>query len=251
MDLDLEDLHPTDAATQHTLNRLFDPEGSLWLLREQHQANPHTAQLHEDFFLVLDHASETRGPGAPQLLGVHFERDLAHETIRATMSHHALIPLAQNWLVGRGADPESIREPEGWLTALDATSSEAEQLLRTSGERFEIHDTFSTTAAPFEIWVITTDREPLQAERPVTVFVWRRESDDSTSYTVTQAAFATLDEAYAWTKDTTAPVPAPFSPVSPRAQAARTDGRAAAGPAPEAVALNSHAQDAARRRPPR
>ncbi|MEY9958801.1 hypothetical protein [Streptacidiphilus sp. MAP5-52] len=250
-DLDIHELRSADAATASALNELFDPESSLWLLREHHQTNPHTALLIDDFFLVIDADVDERGHGAPEVLGVHFERDLGGGTIRATTKYQALIPLAQNWLIGRGADPEAIREPEGWFSPLDAASGQIEDLLRSSGERFEVHDSYSRhTDEPIETWVITTDGEPPSPETPFTVFVWRRENADSATYTVQQAAFATLDGAYEWTKDTSVRVPAPGrSPSSARALAARSDGRGlASGPVTEAVPLNGPTE---RRRPSR
>ncbi|WP_030458939.1 hypothetical protein [Kitasatospora sp. NRRL B-11411] len=216
-ELDLDELDAVDPETARTINRLFDPESSLWIIAKQWASDTLRrpgARLH-DYFLLLDsYAVYNERPGAPQLIAAHFDRDPSTRTVRASMTSHALIPLAQNWLVGRGADPSRVLEPQGWSDPLDAETERLEDFLRTSGERFEVHDTFSRHEPPYETWVIATDTE--QPPGPAEVFIWRLPDDQNPAYTVRRGQFASLEAAYEWTRDTSAPLPA-----SPRTQAAR------------------------------
>nr|BEK67527.1 hypothetical protein KPHV_47540 [Kitasatospora purpeofusca] len=216
-ELDLDDLDAADAETARTINRLFDFESSLWMIAKQWASDTlHRpgARLH-DYFLLLDaHAAHAEQPGAPQIVAAHFDRDPATRTVRAAMTSHALIPLAQNWLVGRGADLARVLEPEGWSDPLDAETEQLEDALRGSGERLEIHDSFSRHEPPYETWVIATDTQ--QATGPAEVLFWRLPDDKSPAYTLRHGQFDSLDAAYEWTRDTSAPLPA-----ATRAQAAR------------------------------
>ncbi|MFB7906877.1 hypothetical protein ACFC1T_10645 [Kitasatospora sp. NPDC056076] len=216
-ELDLDEFDAVDPESARTINRLFDFESSLWIIAKQWASDTLRrpgARLH-DYFLLLDsYAAYNERPGAPQIVAAHFDRAPDTRTVRATMTSHALIPLAQNWLVGRGADPGKVLEPEGWSDPLDAETGQLEDFLRGSGERFEIHDTFSRHEPPYETWVIATDNE--QAPGPAQVFFWRLPDDKSPAYTVRRGQFDNLDAAYEWTRDTSTPLPA-----AARAQAAR------------------------------
>ncbi len=216
-ELELDEFNAVDTETARTINHLFDFESSLWIIAKQWASDTlrrPAARLH-DYFLLLDaYAAHNERPGAPQIVAAHFERDPDTRTVRATMSSHALIPLAQNWLVGRGAEPGRVLEPDGWSDPLDAETEQLEDFLRGSGERFEIHDTFSRHEPPYETWVIATDTQ--QSPGPAEVYFWRLPDERSPAYTVRRGRFDSLDAAYEWTRDTSAPLPA-----ASRAQAAR------------------------------
>ncbi|MFB7474272.1 hypothetical protein [Kitasatospora sp. NPDC056184] len=217
-ELDLDEFDAADAESARTINRLFHPESSLWMIAKQWASDTPRrpgARLH-DYFLLLDaYASYDERPGAPQIVAAHFDRTPGTRTVRATMTSHALIPLAQNWLVGRGADPSRVLEPKGWSDPLDAETERLEDFLRGSGERFEVHDTFSRHEPPYETWVIATDAQ--QTSGPAAeVFFWRVPDEKSPAYTVRHGQFDSLKAAYEWTRDTSAPLPA-----ATRAQAAR------------------------------
>ncbi|MFE2111203.1 hypothetical protein ACFXAF_35800 [Kitasatospora sp. NPDC059463] len=226
--LGLDELQALDSESARTLNELLNPERSLWVVRAQHAENPYSPDLRESFLLVIDEAPE---PGVPQVLGVHLHRDLADRTVRAGMHRSVLIPLAQNWLVGRGADPDLVREPDGWSDPVDAETARLEDLLRSSGSRYEIRNDYNTTTAPYEKWVIADDTDALDPKTPVAVFVWRRESDDDTTYTVRGGHFATVEAAHEWTRDTSASLPEPSRPATSRAEAARSGGQEPIRPA--------------------
>ncbi|MFE2722769.1 hypothetical protein [Kitasatospora sp. NPDC059327] len=245
-ELDLDEYNAADAESVRTLNQLFDFESSLWMIAKQWASDTLRrpgARLH-DYFLLLDsYAEYNERPGAPQIVAAHFDRDPDTRTVRATMTSHALIPLAQNWLVGRGADPARVLEPQGWSDPLDAETEQLEDALRSSGERLEIHDSYSRHQPPYETWVIATDTQ--QTSDPAAeVFFWRVPDEKSPAYTVRHGQFDSLDAAYEWTRDTSAPLPA-----ATRAQAARLRV-ASLRPSPAASPTPTPATDPSTRRRP-
>ncbi|MFJ1931669.1 hypothetical protein ACIPLC_15710 [Kitasatospora sp. NPDC086801] len=200
------------------MNSLFDPESSLWIIARQSEPD----ERHH-FYLLLD-AYAANSPGAPQIVGVHFERDQAAGTIRADMTTEALIPLAQSWLVGRGADPSRVLEPSSnWPEPNDPETKRIEDYLRTFGDHLEVHETYTQHEEPFETWVIATDTRSSADPAPAEVFVWRRPDNDA-AYTVRHGQFASLDAAYAWAQDTSAPLPAPARTRAARHSTINTTG---------------------------
>ncbi|MEV0530782.1 hypothetical protein [Kitasatospora sp. NPDC050463] len=239
-ELDLDEFEAVDAVSARTINRLFDFESSLWIIAKQWASDTLRrpgARLH-DYFLLLDaDAAHHERAGAPQIVAAHFDRDPNARTVRATMASHALIPLAQNWLVGRGAEPSRVLEPDGWSDPLDAETEQLEDFLRGSGERFEIHDTFSRHEPPYETWVVATDTEQT-ASPSAEVFFWRLPDDRSPAYTVRRGQFASLDAAYEWTRDTSAPLPAATRSQAARLRVAPVQPSPAQAPAPPPTAPN-------------
>ncbi|MGK4581687.1 hypothetical protein [Kitasatospora sp. HPMI-4] len=238
-DLDLDEFNAADPESSRTINRLFNPESSLWIIAHCAAAPLRRPgpRLH-DYFLLLDsYACYTERPGAPEIVAAHFDRDPNTLMIRATMTSHALVPLAQNWLVGRGAEPGRVLEPEGWSDPLDAETERLEEFLRGSGERFEVHDTFTRHEPPYETWVIATDTE--QSPGPAQVFFWQLPDDKSPAYTVRSGQFDSLDAAYEWTRDTSAPLPAAARAQAARLRAAPIQPSPTQTPTPPPTATNT------------
>ncbi|MFJ9446728.1 hypothetical protein ACIRRH_33445 [Kitasatospora sp. NPDC101235] len=158
-------------------------------------------------------------PGEPDIIAVHLERDNVTGTIRAAMETEALVPLAERWLIARGADPEQLASSAATpIRPADPLTRRIEESLRSSGDRFTVRDSYTDEGEPYDIWVIAQDTAPAATD-PVRVFHYQRQVDDGT-YTVREGGFPDLDAAYAWTRDTSVPLPPVTSP-SARATAAR------------------------------
>ncbi|MER6398515.1 hypothetical protein ABT263_21045 [Kitasatospora sp. NPDC001603] len=169
-------------------------------------------------------------PGLASLRAVHVERDRTAGVFTIESASFPLVAMAQNWLVGRGAAPDRFtsRTPIG---PADRETRRVETLLRETGpERFTVHDDYTYTTEPYDIWVIATDTRTDDPQLPVRVFHERRQVDDDT-YTLREGHFPTVGAARAWTQDPDAPLPQPRTSPSARAAAAsRGNSRSAAGP---------------------
>ncbi|MFF2747820.1 hypothetical protein ACFVVA_19995 [Kitasatospora sp. NPDC058048] len=169
--------------------------------------------------IAFDRSAVCGVPGEPDIVAVHLERDDTAGTIRAAMATEALVPLAERWLISRGADPEQLTPAANPISPAALLTLQIEEFLRSSGDRFTVHTSYTDASEPYDIWVIAQDTAPSLAEAPVRVWHSRRQVDDDT-YTLREGGFADLDAAYAWTRDTSAPLPPVTSP-SARAAAAR------------------------------
>ncbi|MFB7672676.1 hypothetical protein ACFC26_14825 [Kitasatospora purpeofusca] len=189
-------------------------------LAEQHTDNPHTSAPSRSFYVLGDTAHVWNDiPGRDSVLAVCVDRDLSGGTFELDCESHALGALAEAWLVERGADPSRFTD----LTEIAAADQETErivELLRGAGpDRFAVHDQYTYDEDPYDVWVIATDTHNT-GSAPVRVFHEQRQIDSST-YTLREGHFATLDDAWEWTTDPSSPLPpAPPSP-SARAAAAR------------------------------
>jgi hypothetical protein len=211
--------------TLRELRELYDPSGELWLFRSHHTTSPYDPDLRSDFLLALDGGA---APGVPRVLAIHLDRDFAIRTVRAALKRTSSLHLAQEWLVERGADAEQIQAPEGWNDPADPQTAAVQDLLTACGEHYAVHDSFRSTSVPYDIWVIAADQETPNRLLPIVVFHWSREGDDPHTYTVRVGQFATIEDAYEWTRDTSRPMPHRTSSLSQRTEAARILTRATA-----------------------
>ncbi|MGW2546692.1 hypothetical protein ACWC5I_38920, partial [Kitasatospora sp. NPDC001574] len=165
------------------------------MLSDQHTTDPHTADLTASFYVMFDKATEWHAvPGLPSLLAVHVERDLADGVFEVESASFPLVAMAQGWLVERGADPAGFvaRNPIG---PADEETRRIEELLRGAGPgRLTVHDDYTNSSEPYDIWVIATDNRSEDPRLPVRVFHERRQVDDDT-YTLRDAADAALTRA--------------------------------------------------------
>ena len=178
----------------------------------------------EHFYLAHDEQMAVQGK--PFFLGIHLERDVPARMLCATVREEAMPVLAEAWLIARGADPDRLRERvrPSEFDAADAETEAAEDLLRHSGTRFDVHDSASSPGTPFVTWVIATDSEAPDPARPVAVFVGHRQADSET-FTLRFGHFGDIEDAYVWTRDPNAPLPQPGRPGAARTAAARLGRR--------------------------
>ncbi|MEY9949539.1 hypothetical protein [Kitasatospora sp. GAS1066B] len=231
-DLDLDELDPADEHTSRVISRLADWEDPCIALASYDQPRPQQPGRSDHFYLAHDEQMAVQGK--PFFLGVHLECDVNARLVRAAVREEAMPVLAEAWLIARGADPDRLRERirGSEFGAADAETEAAEDLLRHSGTRFDVHDSASSADASYVTWVIATDSEAPDPARPVAVFVGRRQADNET-YTLRFGHFDNIEDAYTWTRDPNAPLPKPGRRGEARADAARLDRRPSAprGPA--------------------
>ncbi|MFF2657351.1 hypothetical protein ACFVUH_08290 [Kitasatospora sp. NPDC058032] len=168
-------------------------------------------------------------PGLASLRAVHVERDLADRVFKVASAPFPLEAMAQGWLVERGADPAAFtsRTPIG---PADEETRRIEELLRGAGPgRLAVHEDYTYSTEPYDIWVIATDTRAEDPRLPVRVFHERRQVDDDT-YTLREGHFPTVAAARTWTQDPDAPLPQRSSPSARAAAAARASTCTATGP---------------------
>ncbi|MGA5704541.1 hypothetical protein [Peterkaempfera bronchialis] len=177
-------------------------------LRQQHSAD-------RSFYLFLDeHSWSGDLPGPPQVLAVHVQRQPGRGLALVEHSFEAMVPLAQRWLLARGADRTALDVSSGIYArpASEATLL-AEERLRTLG-RYEVLDHFTYDWEPSPAWVLALDRHEHDPDLPYRVFHrdfgpyqrnavgFLQPSPDAASYSVTEHAFRTLNDVEVWTRAT-------------------------------------------------
>ncbi|MFF2146639.1 hypothetical protein [Kitasatospora sp. NPDC058190] len=225
-DLDLDELDPADEQTSRALARLGDWEDPCIVLAGYDQ--PRDRQPGRWDYFYLAHDEQMAAQGRPFFLGVHLERDTDARLVRVAVRESAMPDLAEAWLIARGADPTQLRErmQRSEYRAADAETEAAQDLLRHSGTRFDVHDSASSPGALYVTWVIATDNEAPDPARPVAVFVGHRQAD-SEAFTLRYGHFASIEDAYTWSRLPSEPLPRPGQPGTSRADAARLDRRPA------------------------
>ncbi|GAB7185670.1 hypothetical protein ATKI12_5501 [Kitasatospora sp. Ki12] len=211
-------MEPADEESDEVLSKLAVRESEYLFLAAQHRADP-SSRLRTSYVIAVDRSAIYDVPGTPDVVAIHLERDEAAGTVRAAMETEALVPLAERWLIARGADPKQFTQSAAPLDPADQLTRRIEEFLRCSGDRFNVRNSYTDGSEPYDVWVVAEDTAPSSAEAPVRAFHSRRQVDDDT-YTVREGGFAGLDAAYAWTRDTSVPLPPVISP-SARAAAAR------------------------------
>ncbi|GJF32624.1 hypothetical protein KNE206_53240 [Kitasatospora sp. NE20-6] len=250
VDFGIDDLEPADSATEHNADYLSVIGPELTLLSQQTTTNPHTALLKDGYYVAFDTAHMWNDmSGRSSLIAVHTEQDFGAGTFRVEFMSHALIGLAEQWLVDRGADPDAFTR-DSVITAADEETTRLEEMLRGSGGRFTAHDDYTHAAEPYDVWVIATDTLAQGSEMPVRVFHEQRQVDTDT-YTLREGHFPSIEEALEWTKDPNAPLPSSGRRPNARAAAARTTtARTGTQPAAE-VSRNTGPSSGTGRKPSR
>lgn len=192
-------------------------------------ADHHSADARNSFLLLYDRAAIWDIPGTAECLSLHITRDVEQRTFTFASERHPVVPLAQNWLIGRGCPKEAaeVSDRHGPRPA-DALTTRLEDLLRTNaGNRYEVLDHYTDNPCSFdsgvEVRTFVYDNHPASADTPYRLFL-EETPKDLRSYTVREGAFANAEEADRWTveRDTPLPLaPAPPDTADRRAAAAR------------------------------
>ncbi|MFF4735818.1 hypothetical protein ACFY2W_07995 [Streptomyces sp. NPDC001262] len=202
----------------------------------------HTDDGRHSYLVLHDTAATWDIPGSPQLLAMTLTRDLDNRTFRFDAERHPLIPLAQRWLIARGATPDAVRVPPERTGArpADALTTVLEEQLMTSGTRYDVVEHYTDDSTEYETSVLVHDTDPSSADTPYRLFLetW---SPDSPTYTLREGAFRNAEAAWERMENREGPLPAPRTPVpgvlaTPRAEAARaTTRRSPPQPPPAAL----------------
>jgi len=158
--LELDELDHTDPDTTRTMNRLANWEGMCGVRGSYDQQDPARPNRSEHFYVAYDH--DLAAGGRDAWVGAHLVLDQEKGTLQAALSDQPMASLAENWLIGRGADADRLRQRlrRGEYDPADTATEEVEELLRHHGERFEPHDSVrATDGPPHETWMIATDAE--------------------------------------------------------------------------------------------
>ncbi|MEU4113275.1 hypothetical protein AB0F71_02085 [Kitasatospora sp. NPDC028055] len=209
-------------------------------LAVQHTTNPHTELLTDSFHVVHDGTMTWHDvPGLAQYAAIHVERDRAESTYRFEYSRHPIAALAQNWLVGRGADPAQLTVDVEDPMCTDQATRDLEDFLASSGDRFRLVDDHTYDSPDFyKTWIIASDNRPDPGQQPVRVFY--EDVDTAThSYTLRQGGFATVEAARSWVDR----LGHPDNPLPPLTAA--PSARAAGAGAHSSVAVTFSAPDPA------
>ncbi|MFE6053120.1 hypothetical protein ACFQ6N_20365 [Kitasatospora sp. NPDC056446] len=168
-------------------------------LAVQHATSPHAELLRDSFYVVHDGTMTWHDvPGLAQYAAIHVQRNLGDGTYRFDYSRHPIASLAQNWLAGRGADPEQLTVEVEDPMSTDQATRGLEGFLAASGDRFRLVDDYTHDSPDFyKTWIIATDVRPDPGQQPIRVFY--EDVDTAThSYTLRQGGFATVEAARSW-----------------------------------------------------
>ncbi|MEU9342030.1 hypothetical protein AB0D74_12535 [Streptomyces sp. NPDC048278] len=202
----------------------------------------HSTDGHDSYLLLYDRAAIWDIPGTAEYLSLHITRDVEQRTFAFASERHPVVPLAQNWLIGRGCPTEAaeVSDRHGPRPA-DALTRRLEDLLRTNpGNRYEVLDHYTDNACSFdsgvEVRTLLYDAHPDSADTPYRLFL-EETAKDLRSYTVREGAFANADEADRWAVERDSPLPlAPAPPGTADRRAAAARARSTSAGADVAVA---------------
>ncbi|MFD9814892.1 glycosyl hydrolase [Streptomyces sp. NPDC059080] len=196
----LDDFEPADADSEYLEQQFWT--GDLTVLAEHHT----TPNGSHSFVLAHDGSATWGVPGAPQIRAIMVARDLDQNTFTFESAYHSSVAFAQNWLIERGCPPERTQVGGDFMKPADDLTTRVEERLRTSEDRYEVLDSFTSDFAPCETWTLT--RDSTAARAPVRVFL--EEGDfESPTYTMREGAFADEDAARQWLDDRSSPLPQP------------------------------------------
>ncbi|MEU9041423.1 MULTISPECIES: hypothetical protein [unclassified Kitasatospora] len=187
-------------------------------LRLQH--TPATGSPRHSYYLFQDEVCIGPDLPAPQFVAAYVQRDPTTATYTTDYEILPMIALAERWLIERGADPDAVTYTGGlYARPDDPATRQVEDRLRTPG-RYEVlaHFTYGWERSPS--WVLALDQHAPDPDLAYRVFhqhvdeaitldieaFWARGSDATDIapgpgwYSLTEHAFATLQEVQEWTR---------------------------------------------------
>lgn len=187
----------------------------------------HGADRRNSYLLFFDSSAIWGVPGAAAYVAVHITRDVEQRTFTFEHAEQPVVPLAQNWLIGRGC-PEGALQLSFGPRPADALTSRLEDLLRANPNgRYKVLDHFTNNPSSpdfgVEVHTLVYDSHPDAAHAPYRLFL-EETTKDFASYTVREGAFTSQEAAQEWAMNRTTPLPLapdPASSNSRRADAAR------------------------------
>ncbi|MFE3774517.1 glycosyl hydrolase [Streptomyces sp. NPDC059122] len=235
LDFRLDDFEPADADSEYAEQYFWASDHTVLA---EHHSTPNGS--HHSFVLAHDRSVTWGPPGEPQIRAIKVTRDLVQNTFTFESTYHPTVSFAQNWLIERGCPPERISQlDDGFMKPADDLTMRVEQRLRTSGNRYEVLDSYTSDFDPCETWTLTRDSVATQA--PIRIFL-EEGNFDSHTYTMREGAFADEDAARHWLDNRSNPLPQPPKHLGDaaalRSRAALTRS-AGASPIPK-VGLDAH-----------
>lgn len=201
LDFRLDGFEPADADSEYAEKQFW--AGDLTVLAEHH-----APRNGSDSFIAAHDASVTWGvPGEPQICAIKVARDLDQNTFTFESTYHSSVSFAQNWLIERGCPPDRISQvSDDFMQPADDLTARVEQKLRTSSDRYQVLDSYTSDYDPCETWTLT--RDSLAAQAPIRVFL--EEGDyDAHTYTMREGAFPDEEAARHWLDDRSTALPQP------------------------------------------
>jgi len=206
---DLQNWSASDAESAQLLASLNLQDTELVALSEFHGSHGRETAL-----ICFDAAATWDIPGTAEIVAIHVQRELADRVFTLRSTQLPTVPLAHQWLAGRGVPSSSLRSFPGMERSADQMSQWSEERIRTSGERFKVVDHY--TYSDNVVWVIFEDLDPggldpflVQLETP----------DPDLDYRVREGRHATFQDAWTWCVNRDGP-PTPTSELIPRSHAA-------------------------------
>ncbi|MGV9547273.1 hypothetical protein [Streptomyces ardesiacus] len=182
------------------------------------------------YYVLFDRAA-TWGPGMPQVLAVHLQRDHEKRTFSFEQAPLPLPAMAQSWLIHRGCPPDAISlDPELGPPPADEATRALERRLVGDGDRYAMGYSYTSDDPDDMVIVVVLRALDEQAPSPFRVVV--EEVDTETwTHTLREGGFDTAGEALQWCDDRLTGEAGPLPPVLPAATVSRPVGVAKA-PAP-------------------
>ncbi|MGP4112713.1 hypothetical protein ACTWP5_17620 [Streptomyces sp. 4N509B] len=204
---------PADRATASHLDELQLSDDSFTPLAWHHERDGSAS-----FWIFHDGAAIWDVPGTGQLVALCVARDPGSRRCYVERSRASLMPLAQRWLISRGAPPQAlaVRHPEQLRRPADSHTVWLERQLRDSHHRYRIEHEYThepaSAAEGYVVEVVLRDRDIHHAHQPYRLIV-EQTRPDGASYTLRQGAFPDHDAAMTWLArwhtDRTLPLPKP------------------------------------------
>ncbi|GAO12025.1 hypothetical protein TPA0598_09_03160 [Streptomyces lydicamycinicus] len=103
----------------------------------------HSADGRDSYLLMYDWAAIWDVPGTAEYVTLHISRDDERRTFDFASEAHPTVPLAQNWMIGRGCPDEAVELSSiHWPRPADALTSRLEEQLRVNPDgRYTVVDT--------------------------------------------------------------------------------------------------------------
>ncbi|MEV5449580.1 hypothetical protein [Streptomyces sp. NPDC052535] len=161
------------------------------------------AQHHDgrnSYYVLFDRAA-TWGPGMPQVLAVHLQRDYEKQTFSFEQAALPLPAMAQSWLIHRGCPPDAISlDPDLGPPPADEATRALERRLAEDGDRYATGYSYTSDDPDDMVIVVVLRARDEQAPSPFRVVV--EEVDTGTwTHTLREGGFDTAGEAMQWCDD--------------------------------------------------